>query len=101
MLLTLSGVEKAASYAFLADRTLSNNNISLLNDYNQYQLAIINSPTTVQFSNANTLYNVKSGKVSSCGLVGESILLTSNVKQKWGSGSELWNLIQLEHQHYR
>ena len=78
--------EKAASYAFLADRTLSNNNISLLNDYNQYQLAIINSPTTVQFSNGNSLYNVKSGKVSSCGLVGESILLTSNVKQKWGSG---------------
>ena len=55
-----------------------------MNDYNQYQLAIINSPTTVQFSNANTLYNVKSGKVSSCGLVGESILLTNVSKS--GSG---------------
>ena len=69
--------EKAASYAFSADKYLSGNNINSLNDYNYNQLAIYSAAGKVVDRNNNLLYNVSNSMDYYVTFVGVPVVLTT------------------------
>ena len=69
--------EKAASYAFTADKYLSGNNINSLNDYNYNQLAIYSATGRVVDKNNNLLYNVSNTMDYYVTFVGVPVVLTT------------------------
>ena len=69
--------EKAASFAFTADKYLSGNNINSLNDYNYNQLAIYSAAGKVVDRNNNLLYNVSNIMDYYVTFVGVPVVLTT------------------------
>nr|MCQ2969941.1 glucosaminidase domain-containing protein [Clostridium sp.] len=76
--------EKAASYAFTADKYLSGNKISSLKDYNYNQLAIYSAAGKVVDKNNKLLYNVSNLIDYNVTFVGVPVALTTTKTFKIG-----------------
>ncbi|WP_300385210.1 glucosaminidase domain-containing protein, partial [Clostridium sp.] len=69
--------EKASSYAFLADYSLANRDISYLKDNDHYQLGIYTSNSEVRNFNGSLLYKVSDSFLPDVAYVGSSVIVTS------------------------